>query len=579
MCGGEIPVSLEKEKNPPTQSEREIKDMGNKYLSEVIDYEKDIGPYQIIQIYSGVGSGKNHWVETLAEAGYSILLITSRKATADAQARKLKGDRWIDLNTLCQEGFGTRKQKKVVVTNAGIEQFLKNKYTPDDEATHIWKYFDIIVLDEAHSLVSDATFSDSPFHVKAFLKWVQLHEKKCKLIFMTGTPDSIAGLFSEKLQNSNQYKFINAYDKCKHVDPKEVYIYPKANIEYDIIDSVKKGNRIIYFANSITRMEQLAKNLIDIGMNETDIGIAYSGDERRNFPKSLLDGKKLIRDSLVEQEKLPPEIKVLLTTSQNKEGININNDDIKIMISESCEKSSLIQMAGRVRKGLDVLVVLFDAKQHEPRTTLEEIELDNYCVKSINEYWDYYNGAFPDQAQIINLIENKFPSVRYNYLNKKFKFYKERERGFETIGKDRESIQYWVSICRKSNEEEYYIQDEHGDYMLLSNYEMKKWFPHSTISFYLEETLENQRASLKADISKLIEKNYLNHELTKARKKTLLDEVNQLLKDSSYNLEKLKINLPIKQLNTFFKKIELNYTVEEVMGKRKGEYFQLVKNS
>ena len=54
--------------------------MIGKYLSEVIDYQRDIEPYRIIQIYSGVGSGKNHWVKTLAEQGFNILLITSRKS-------------------------------------------------------------------------------------------------------------------------------------------------------------------------------------------------------------------------------------------------------------------------------------------------------------------------------------------------------------------------------------------------------------------------------------------------------------------------------------------------------------------
>ena len=63
--------------------------MESKYLSEVINYSTDIEPYTIIEIISGVGSGKNYWVETLAKQGKRILLITSRKITADAQAQKL----------------------------------------------------------------------------------------------------------------------------------------------------------------------------------------------------------------------------------------------------------------------------------------------------------------------------------------------------------------------------------------------------------------------------------------------------------------------------------------------------------
>ena len=48
--------------------------MNNPYLSDVIDYQRDIEPYRIIQIYAGVGSGKNRWVEQLAKQGLNILL-------------------------------------------------------------------------------------------------------------------------------------------------------------------------------------------------------------------------------------------------------------------------------------------------------------------------------------------------------------------------------------------------------------------------------------------------------------------------------------------------------------------------
>ena len=44
------------------------------YSEQDID-ENDIEPYQIIEIYSGVGSGKNYWVEKLASEGKSIIQL------------------------------------------------------------------------------------------------------------------------------------------------------------------------------------------------------------------------------------------------------------------------------------------------------------------------------------------------------------------------------------------------------------------------------------------------------------------------------------------------------------------------
>ena len=67
------------------------------YVSDVIKYEQDIEPYRMIQIYAGVGAGKNAWVAKLVESGKRVLLVTSRKATADAQANKLEtaGSIWM----------------------------------------------------------------------------------------------------------------------------------------------------------------------------------------------------------------------------------------------------------------------------------------------------------------------------------------------------------------------------------------------------------------------------------------------------------------------------------------------------
>ena len=52
-----------------------------------------------------------------------MLLVTARKATADAQANKLEGCRWINLDEI-QKPEGNNA---VVVTNAGIEKYIKNK--------------------------------------------------------------------------------------------------------------------------------------------------------------------------------------------------------------------------------------------------------------------------------------------------------------------------------------------------------------------------------------------------------------------------------------------------------------------
>lgn len=39
--------------------------MGTRYLSDAIDYKRDIEPNFFVQIFAGVGSGKNYLIESM----------------------------------------------------------------------------------------------------------------------------------------------------------------------------------------------------------------------------------------------------------------------------------------------------------------------------------------------------------------------------------------------------------------------------------------------------------------------------------------------------------------------------------
>lgn len=546
--------------------------METKYLSDVINYENDIEPYQIIEIYSGVGSGKNYWVEKLASEGKSILFITSRKVTAQAQAKKMSGKRWIDLDALGQEGIGSKKQNLVVVTNAGLEHFVKEKYDESDEKTHIWKYFDLIVLDEAHSLTTDATFTDSPFHVKDFLKWVQVHDERCKIIFMTGTPEPIEWAFSDKTRNGPSFNYLNLYDVCNHVDPKDVYLWPSEWIAENIADELKEGSRIIYFANSITRMETLVDSLIKLGVEEDSIGIAYSGMERRKFPNSLLERKEFIRQHLLNEEKLPQEIKIFLTTSQNKEGVNIKDNDINLMFSESCERSALIQMAGRVRKGLDIFAILYDAEQHAPQTSDLEMLIDRYCVNGVNELWDAY--SFNNPSETIKFIERRFPSIRYSYFQNKFCFYSGRKHGMEQAAEDaeylRRCIAQWDYLLGMDNDS--------GETVYKGQLDFNRWFPYSdvTLGRLIVTKQQGQMDELGERVRGFIETSaYWEKIISREEKDKFITDLNSVLSTWQYDYTMLGIPYPVKQYNRFLNKF--GYQLIEASGKQKGNNYRLTR--
>lgn len=206
--------------------------MEKKYLSDCIRYTTDIAPYPFIQIYSGVGSGKNTFVDALAK-GYEesqpdgrmetlepkrVLCITSRRAKVDelknaedaaygAQVLEYEHLDYVeDLDSYftskrelsCDGIWGTIPiyQRSIACTNAAIERYLEKHYRADKAEDFLWNRFDIIVVDEAHAVVADASYQTAPYYVHSLinqtLKMNAAGKTNCKVIVMTGSPQILA---------------------------------------------------------------------------------------------------------------------------------------------------------------------------------------------------------------------------------------------------------------------------------------------------------------------------------------------------------------------------------------------------
>ena len=76
--------------------------LGTLRVDKVLDYERDIKGKRLIRLRAGVGAGKNYWARHLLEKypDLQILLITSRKNTAEAEAFKLDIDCKIHTSRL-----------------------------------------------------------------------------------------------------------------------------------------------------------------------------------------------------------------------------------------------------------------------------------------------------------------------------------------------------------------------------------------------------------------------------------------------------------------------------------------------
>ena len=111
----------------------------------------------------------------------------------------------------------------------------------------------------------------------------------------------------------------------------------------------------------------------------------------------MVKTEKMLREECM----LPEDIKLFVSTSRNKEGINIKNKDFSYMIVEAHNQSDVVQMAGRVRYGIDELYIVLDAKQFE--LTSWKLE-SNFAATEIafkNTATREYSGAANDYLKEI----------------------------------------------------------------------------------------------------------------------------------------------------------------------------------
>ena len=243
---------------------------GDKRLSDTVSYIDDIQPHRLSLLYAGVGSGKNYFVNSLIKGHtdkrhdapeeklkpMTVLVITSRRSkvdellTDDDLPADGKVGLWDDYHMTYDDEFEkveitgkyitledewglecTVFQRSVICTNAFVEKYQQFRYKPKDCTTPLWDLFDLIVIDEAHALVTDASYQSAPFYVIELInEYLRRHKAAeddpehnkaplCKnMLLMTG---SVAPM--KKLTLLSEPHVIDRMEECINVRPKNIH--------------------------------------------------------------------------------------------------------------------------------------------------------------------------------------------------------------------------------------------------------------------------------------------------------------------------------------------------------------------
>lgn len=474
-----------------------------KYLSDVISYKKDIAQNFLIEIWAGVGSGKNTFIEEFIKGEkpdipqMNVLLITSRRKKVDETYYNLnfladdneKLKKWIPRDISDAKNYKT----SVVCTNAAIGLYLKNDYRPDDKTTHLWELFDLIVVDEAHSMVTDATYQTAPFYVYDLIQRIIKEKQKnpetrCKhIILMTGTIEPI-----RQVQFPVKPKKLYVFQECRHIEPRKIHFIYKEKIVKSITTRLSNGEKILYFANHTGRTVELAEKLNEKYWQK--IAVSFTNpDTRKKLKKDhpdLYDRMTRTEDKIEKEALIPDDISLFVTTSRYKEGINIKNKDFTELYVEAHNQCDIKQMVGRLRADDFVrdLYIVVDAAECAEYGKIDEIK-KGYAYYEVIGHQEGKDAPVNDymlkeldgkvSKEYIDFIESRFDYVRYSYLDRCFKYYLLKEYGVKFYSKSMSEFRRY----KKSKQLKQLVQ---------------KWFPNAQVDDFGSYESSDERAYKEA---------------------------------------------------------------------------------
>lgn len=398
--------------------------MTNKpYVGDVLT-PQDILDHERTLLVAGVGSGKNTFFEERFP-DKRILIATSMAAKVnETQVR------------IARKGINN----VACITISKLAAMWQNwcngerEMTPHLEGNRIVSRvfnYDIIVIDEAHALVVDASFANDRVMVLDFLQYGVRNQN---VVLCTATPEP---LLSSHCLAGFDYRVIDLLDTCRNLRPQKVIITSQDDFLKEMETEDGNIRDFSYLANARRTTTELSSYLYDKYGKE---GIrTYNADDRFN-------------------EEDPTDY--LISTSCSREGLNVHNQEPSIVAVETHDPLLAYQFAGRFRNGVAALYILYDVnskKQIPDNSNLNSLAMNLAALPtdsvqlgndSLLEVTGGYAYRSPYSDDVLYNKYRKFSILRSNQIKDSFK-----EDPVGLFSKYFENIEYREEICLKTSSE------------------------------------------------------------------------------------------------------------------------------
>lgn len=336
-------------------------------------------------IASGTGTGKTYFISNELVKRFpanKILFVTSRSAIAEQQEFSIN-NKGLDLvakkisakdgvNVLDSDINTDNNKLNICCYNTLINILLDAK-----AKEKLLDSIDVVVFDECHTIQID-TFIENIATVKLFIKNELMNQNKY-LIGLSATPQPLTQYLTEigrKVNPLCEYVVNYKADKITFTD--------EQSLQRLYLDGIKNHKSIV-LVDKVDRGLELVDMLRTLNLNAQLL--CSRNNKEYNY---VMD---MTRKYILETEKLPDDLDVLICTSAYREGINIRDEKVQTVISYFGDFLHLTQFMGRLRQDCQDLVIVNNPRL-ACKSNTKANEYKEKCVKDIklsqffaNECW------------------------------------------------------------------------------------------------------------------------------------------------------------------------------------------------
>lgn len=324
-------------------SEFEVGDE-KQYISQIVDLNKVPRQGESLIVAAPTGSGKTKMIiQIVKNVDIPVVYLTNRIATL-WQFKKdyLKTFTRIDI-PIELINFVSMRENVVILT---YQKFVDIAYQYKGKKC-------LIIMDEVHCLLEDATFSVYP---EKFIRYLKANLDNTARIYLTATPDAITSVITEVECKSEPGRALQtmAWD----TDMKSVfYAYAYHATRVRMVCSVKSNWDYIDFCFYAPDDTKELTDCIKVANEKGIKSLIYINDINKGkvLQEALGNTQHVYSDAdkradiveIAKNERFAD--KNLITTKVAENGISLHDDALNLIIVETLDPITLQQVIGRAR--------------------------------------------------------------------------------------------------------------------------------------------------------------------------------------------------------------------------------------